>query len=246
MGKSTSELSGRAMLVSYLQAADFKVQPGLDTKKIDALERKLRCKFPKEVRTFYEKVGGLREDQWDGTLPMRPMPPSEIVETFELLTGEDMYSASKEARYLFTDDGSNWAGIFVAGPLVGKVTLLDHDSSWPLPVFRDFDSFCAALVVAQANDQSWHEMPADYPLSESADKALVKDAMPLAKHFLASAKTPDPLVSIKIALQLLPATERDTLRSVLLEPKKFVPEQNPNMVIWAALRVATVQQQTAL
>jgi hypothetical protein len=106
--------------VEYLTANGIRAEPGLDAKAVEGLERALRARLPDQVRELYGTCGGLRSKHWT-SMPMRLMRPKETVQTAEILKDSaDVYQPHRDARYLFTDDGSNWAGVFVKGPLTGN------------------------------------------------------------------------------------------------------------------------------
>src|SRR5688500_10807962 len=123
--------------VDHLTAHGTRCRPGLTDARLEKLERDLKARLPEPARDLYRVCGGVRDRDWT-TLPMRLMPPREVVETAAILREcADVYSPARRARYLFTDDGSNWIGIFVSGALRGRLTLLDHDEPTPVPRFRN-------------------------------------------------------------------------------------------------------------
>src|SRR5690349_5121296 len=51
-------------------------------------------------------------------------------------------------RAFWTDDNSNYAGLYVAGPLLDKVCFVDHEDYDISPVYRSLTSFLATLLAA--------------------------------------------------------------------------------------------------
>jgi hypothetical protein len=226
--------------------------PGLNDTALTKLERAIGCALPDSARTLLRRYGGITSDAWDRKrVPMRLMTPDDIVDTHRLLfakDGKETYGPSTDARYLFTDDNSNWAGIFTKGPLVGKITLLDHEDSWPIPHYFDLASFAAALGAGSRKE--WQEMQRDYPLRTSAPKARLAESEGWARTYLArAAKSKNAikaLTMVKLALQVLPPSAADTLSHVLREPRAVAPSINPNIIRYAALIVAEHQVQVGL
>ena len=118
----------QASLVELLTSPHFALaEPGLTEAALVALEAALGATLPAAARELYRRCGGIT-DRVRTALPMRLMPPTDVVDTLQILAeGMDVYSPHPAARYLFSDDNSKWVGIFVEGPLRGKLTILDHD-----------------------------------------------------------------------------------------------------------------------
>jgi len=229
--------------VEYLASLGSHAEPGLDTEAIERLEQALGARFPEDVREMYRMCGGLDDERWTGVPPMRLMQPDEVIEAAEILRdAADMYSPSRKARYLFTDDGSNWVGVFVHGPLQGKLTILDHDAPQRHPRFRDVASFIGKLIDAGRRDVDWPEMDTDYPLRPSSEAALVTDAGGLAESYLAryrAATSAEKAVrAATTALHLLPPSDWPVLRELLQAPYQYIR--------YVALEVIGLHQATEL
>jgi hypothetical protein len=229
--------------VEYLAANGMRAEPGLDAEAVTRLERALDARLPRPVRELYAACGGLRSKRWTGVPPMRLMRPTEVVETAEILREcADTYDPDPRARYLFTDDGSNWAGVFVRGPLAGKVTILDHDEPERDPRFRDVASFLDKLVDAGRRHLDWPDMDTDYPLGPDSDSALVDDARPIAYRYLgryrAAATVRKAVRAASVTLHLLPPDDVATLDELLGSPHQYVR--------YRTLKVAGHHRATAL
>jgi len=215
-------------LVDYMASCGVRGEPGLDDAALGELERALDARLPEQVRQLYRLCGGVRDTVWrHRSPPMRLLPPDEAVDVLATLREcADTYPPSPEARYLFTDDGSNWAGVFVEGPLIGKLTLLDHDETSRAPRFRDTRSFAVRLAEAGRAELSWSKMPTDYPLAAACEPALAAEALPLAIAYLddyrAAVEVDDALLAAEVAVHLLPPTEWAALRELLSSPHQFV------------------------
>jgi hypothetical protein len=229
--------------MAHLNRGGVRAEPGLDDAALTALEVGLGATLPEPVRALYRACGGIADEDWNVALPMRPMRPVEVLDDDETLReSADVYGPSPDARYLFTDDGSNWAGVYVVGPLTGMVTILDHDAPSVAPRFRDLPSFLEKLSDAGLRELDWPDMASDYPLGARADAALVAEAAPLAQSYLDQYRTAtDPasaLTAARVALHLLPASEWPTLREFLSAPSPFVR--------YLSLRVAEHQRPVEL
>jgi hypothetical protein len=144
----------------------------------------------------------------------------EVLYSVEILRElESACPPATGARYLFTDDGDGWAGVFVEGPLRGMVTFLDDEDPHPVPFFRDLDRFLRALIDAGRRHIGWRAMDMDYPLSRDSDESLAGEAAPLPRlsldRYRAASTVEEARESAEVAVYLTPPGERDTLRELL-------------------------------
>ena len=229
----------QASLVELLTSPHFALaEPGLTEAALVALEAALGATLPAAARELYRRCGGIT-DRVRTALPMRLMPPTDVVDTLQILAdGMDVYRPHPAARYLFSDDNSNWVGIFVEGPLCGKLTILDHDLGSNAPRFSDLASFLEKLLAAADRGQPWEQMSSDYPLSAASAGALIDEARPLATYYLAEYHTAQDLrtrnVAADTALHLTDPRQGDTVSVLLASPSPFVRH--------IALQIAAVHQ----
>jgi hypothetical protein len=107
-------------LIDYLAERGVPCMPGLEDAALAALESELDGTLPDAMRALYRACGGMGEEALHH-LPMRLMSPDEALDARAILRdSEEVYAPAKDARYLFTDDQSNWVGVFVTGHLTGK------------------------------------------------------------------------------------------------------------------------------
>jgi hypothetical protein len=229
--------------LDYLAECGAGGRPGLAEGAIDGLARALRADLPDQVRELFRRCGGIDEDALDH-MPMRLYEPDEAIRYDTILRdAADMYWTDPQQRYLFSDDGSNWAGVFVAGPLTGKVTILDHDAPSRVPRFRDVYSFLTHLVTAGRAGLDFTEMSTDYPLTPASPAAVVAEAAPLSAWYLdrfrSSGDIPagrlddsawQVLSDAQIGLILAAPTRWHLLREFLQHPNPFLR--------WTTLKVA--------
>jgi hypothetical protein len=131
----------------------------------NTLQRVLGRELSSDLRTLYWDHGGIRSRF---RLPMRMLSPTEVADTL-LAVRENFPDLLDETAGLFwTDDNSNYGGVFLARPLSGRVFFLDHEEPNDAPRFRNVQSFCRSMLGAI--DHEWVEMATDYPrLTDPAD-----------------------------------------------------------------------------
>jgi len=89
------------------------------------------------------------------------MAPEEVASTREAI--DNAYALSWHGSCAFwTDDNSNYAALYLSGPLVGKVCYLDHEEPDLSPVYRSLGSFLGELRSATITRTNWYDMPTDY------------------------------------------------------------------------------------
>ena len=231
------------MLQMLLTSPHFAAaEPGLDEAALLAFEAALAANLPDEARTMYRVMGGI-SDRVCTALPMRLLPPADALDTLHILTdGAETYRPHPAVRYLFTDDNSNWAGVFVEGPLRGKLTLLDHDLCSSAPRFASLTSFIAKLLAAADRGEPWEQMPTDFPMSSTSEGALLDEAIPLAAYFLeryhAATEAIERTMAADIALHLSDPRHGDTVEQLLADPSPFTRQ--------TALQVAAIHRRAAL
>jgi hypothetical protein len=171
---------------------------------------------------------------------MRLMPPDELIDTAEVLFTDmpEVYSPAA-AAYIFTDDNSNWAGVYDRGALAGLATVLDHDGPSRAPRWRDLASLLHRLVEAgrrmqDEDDEDWVDftwLRTDYPLTPDSPDELIAEAGPRAmlhlERFRASVAGRTELdaelvADMESALYLLPPGHPGVLAELLRSPYQYV------------------------
>jgi len=129
-------------------------------KEIRSAERKLDCSLPDEVYQLYLDHDGEARHR---ALPFRQLTLEEAIEFHAAARESEMLDFERyEARYFWTDDNSNYAGVFVSGPMQDMVTFADHENINPDPVFRNTRNFLNAMLNSPA-DADWTELQAEVP-----------------------------------------------------------------------------------
>jgi hypothetical protein len=230
--------------LDYLAEHGIPALPGLDDDALDRLDAAIGVTLPEPVRSLYRACGGLDDDALEH-LPMRLMSPDDLVDTAHVLFTEspEVYSPAPEAVYIFTDDNSNWAGVYHTGPLAGMATVLDHDEPSQAPRWRDLPSLLHRLVEAgqqvhddddEDDDDDWVDftwLRTDYPLSPESPSDLIERAGPLAQLHLDSFRAriagldhldQRAVADIETALYVLPPGRPDVLAELLRSPYQYV------------------------
>lgn len=129
----------------------------------------------------------------DGVLPARLMPIEEAIETQPnvrdawLRMDSVEVPAAGEIAWLWTDDNSNYVGVYTSGPLRGWLTKLNHAEPILTPSWRSVAGLLENLLnaapgVAAEDEEAWdlvmtpREVPAteDDPRHVEGDRQLVR------------------------------------------------------------------------
>lgn len=148
---------------------------------LDMLAEGLGYEPPSSVALLYRDHAGIKDGH---RLPLRFLPPAEAVSTNSELRASWLRLDPSIAVF-WTDDHSNYAGVFVDGDLSGRVCLIDHEEPVDWPRYRSVDSLCHRIVEAWRHGQDWYEMPTDYPAVVAALDPLVGQDRLLARGYLA-------------------------------------------------------------
>jgi hypothetical protein len=172
-----------------------------------------------DVVALYADHDGMDEV---GDLHWRLMPSSEAI-----ATNAHGLDGTVGVHWFWTDDESNYVGIFADGPLAGKLRILDHDESDPAPVFRTVHAFYEAMFQAAALDRDWYEMPREYPILVPAATNLEhEDDLALALYFTAQYQAAtdeeDRLRFAFCAMNLLPMEESARLIDVVWDEDMYI------------------------
>lgn len=125
------------------------LNPPAQIESINRLEQQVGA-IPEEVKLLYRNHDGCsswaKSDRY--WIVARLMPIHEV-----LLTQNDLSELSPplptvgKIIWLWTDDNSNYCGLYLDGPLTGWMTILDHDEPMAGPAFRSLASFLSHLLA---------------------------------------------------------------------------------------------------
>jgi hypothetical protein len=189
--------------LNALRGLGAELNPPARAAELNTLQQVLGQQLPDDLRTLYEDHGGIRSRF---RLPMRMLSPAEVADTLSGVR-ENFPNLLDECASLFwTDDNSNYGGVFLAGSLRGRVFFLDHEEPNDAPRFCNVHSFCRSMLAAI--EREWVEMATDYPrlanpadIESDEDRAIAVTYL----HRLEAAQSPDEYSRLAHhALNLLP------------------------------------------
>ncbi|MGG4394810.1 HEAT repeat domain-containing protein [Paenibacillus thiaminolyticus] len=105
-----------------------------------------------------------------GEFFLRLMNREEIIELYECLADLEEF---QDILPLWSDDNSNYVGLYCRGPLQNKVCYISHEETDLSPGFRSVSSFLASLE--QSPDLDWDELKKNYPTEADIDTQHLED-----------------------------------------------------------------------
>ena len=147
--------------IARVRQLPVRPNPGCTTEQLNDLAAALATTLPAELMTIYKDHNGMADA---ATLPFRLMSVDEVKREFRALQAVGMLTSA--IRAFWTDDRSNFAGLYVTGPLAGKLCFLHHEATEFTPVFRSIPSFYQAALAAAEAEVLWFDMKTDYPVLE--------------------------------------------------------------------------------
>jgi len=120
--------------------------------------------LPEDLLRLYRDHDGvspdLRSDRqpW----PARLMPIEEVLRTHDaFIPILDSNPTAGNLTFLWTDDNSNYCGLYTDGPLQGWLAILDHDEPVLLPAFRSTTSFLDRFLTQTGGEEDEAAEPAE-------------------------------------------------------------------------------------
>jgi hypothetical protein len=157
---------------------------------------------------------------------MRLLNPEEAIRDTQGVR-DSWVGLGNDAIVLWTDDNSNYAGVYVNGDLAPRVFLLDHDEPELTPRFFSPASFARAQAAAAKDEKGWHHLRFDYPLLvEAVYQSKDADTQLGLKCLLQYEE--NPAVGRQAAfnaLALLPPERTDVARRLLTATDMYVQER---------------------
>jgi hypothetical protein len=117
--------------------------------------RTLLGSLPEVVRSLYEDHNGSdRLPEANGVrLAARLMPIAEVVKTHNaMLPLANSLPKVGRVAWFWTDDNSNYCGVYTDGLLCGWLCVLDHEEPMLTPAFRSIASFMSRLLADALNE----------------------------------------------------------------------------------------------
>lgn len=174
-------LPADADLSTYLKLIPRKYTlPPASSKLLDELESMLNGNLPPQIVELYRDHSGFSE--FIEEVPYSLMTPDEVMETLCDFINNDYdmlnpFNDGKQTCIFWQNQWLDYAGVFIEGPLKGKV-FLTEDSSCPCPNFRDVTSFYRCQLL-NADERNWDF---DYPFRDAASE--IKSDIELSHQLL--------------------------------------------------------------
>ena len=86
-------------------------------------------------------------------LAARLMPVKQVLKVQAMFAGAKDLPKCGTVLWLWTDDNSNYCGVYADGPLAGWVTVFNHEEPMLVPVFRSVASFMALQLEDAKKDE---------------------------------------------------------------------------------------------
>lgn len=191
--------------------------------ELEELAHVLGVALPSAIRAIY---GDHRAEEPGFERCLRLFSPMEAARTIVALRGHGVPFDDDELGTFWTDDNSNYAGVFASGPLSGRVFIIDHEETSSEPCWRSVESFYDALLDARDAGLDWPELATDYP-RELTDESPEDDAL-ASWLFTLHEEQPDSPArqrAVHRALALSSAAHADQVMSLLRSDDMWVQER---------------------
>lgn len=226
-----------AEVLSRYLSLPFDWNAAASREAIEKAERKLQMPLPEAIQAIYQRhdgTSGLVAD-WAERLGVtqdeddlmnfspRLLSLAEVTQFFEA-TSDFM---NPEVRFFWTDDQSNYLGVYVAGPLLGAVCLLHHEVPNSSPRFRDVMDFLKAVLERPTTDVfDSYEFPTTYPaLSPDPVHAVSDWAKARAMFARVEDHQDGSSQALATAMTLTPYEQSEVLVPYLDSPDFWVAER---------------------
>ena len=173
---------------------------------------------------------------------VRLMQEEEFVTTQEWLSA---YSLGAELLPIFTNNESDFVGVYTTGLLKGKVALVIHDALDFSPTFSNIQSFLK--IIQEYNFDDWYNIPktqCDYPIKEEsqAEPYLLKECWKQIEANQFSSHE-EKILICKTAISLTPPSQLNKLLVFLETPFTNNP-QHHEITEWAIYCLGVAHQYT--
>ncbi|AUO05213.1 SMI1/KNR4 family protein [Paenibacillus sp. lzh-N1] len=157
---------------------------------------------------------------------LRLLSEQELAESTEWMAQIEVF---KHIIPLWTDDHSNYVGLYVEGPLAYKLCYINHEETDLSPIYRSAASLIAELE--QNPELDWEQLHKDYPSDEDiSTEQLAEDIR--CMHELQAILEKDSSMEDDVRCQLLyslmaitPVSEVDSLLSYVDDEDMYVQER---------------------
>ncbi len=207
-------------LIQQIRAAGVELRPGLTAAQLAEFRVALGADLPSDLASLYVDHDGMLGTS---NLPMRMLSCAEALRENTAVRAFDGQLLEPGACLFWTDDHSNYAGVFLSGPLVHRVFILDHDDPELTPRFFDVRSFTRHLL-AHPDDVLGGD-GYDYPAIEDPGPTAAEDRR-LGREFLREhTESRQDQRTAFLALALLPPEDTHLAVPLLDSPDMWIQER---------------------
>lgn len=183
------------------------------------------------VEVDVTKVAGMVDQEWaqkglyTEESRLRPLSSEEITEMISVLQG---MTGFEELLPLWTNDHSDYIGVYASGILRGKVCHISHEETDLSPGFRSVETFLTA--VQQYPEQEWEELTKDYPtVRELSEQEVAEDIQCLSGLLMkieqGEVDEDERCMLLYSVMALTPNSQLDTLLPYLDDEDMYVQER---------------------
>lgn len=219
-------------LISLLRQHQEDLNPPAGENLVSSLRAEVGSPLIDPIILIYRDHNGspAPSRQLDVSLPVRLMSIDEV-----LRMDRDIESIWDQMAHLgriwlfWTDDNSNYIGMYTDGPVAGWLTVLSHDSPQLTPAFRSVENFVRVLVGSRENPRVCDAatIPTDVPVVVD-DPSTVEADRRLASHFrdLYHAEQDDDMRRLyaETSIVLTPVADTASIVEFLADPDMWTPE----------------------
>lgn len=207
-------------IIERIRSAGGELHAGLTDEQLAEFRVALGAPLPPDLERLYRDHDGMAAA---GELPMRLLSAAEVVRETTAVREVQPEFLEPGAWLFWSDDNSNYAGIFLQGVLAPRAFVLDHEEPDPTPRFFDVRSLLRHLVSG-AGDIVGEDLR-DYPATEELGPSPAEDRE-LGRRFLSEhAAAPDDSRSAFAALALLPPQDAELAVPLLRSPNMWIQER---------------------
>jgi len=192
--------------------------------EVAELARVLGVPLPPAIRAIYADHGA---EEADFELCLRLLGPAEAAQAITGLREFEVPFEDDELGVFWTDDNSNYAGVFASGQLAGRIFRIDHEEVRPEPCWRSVESFYDALLDGRDAGLDWWSLATDYP-RQATDRAPADDAL-ASRLFELHREQPGSAAGQRAVFQALalssPATHEAEVVSLLRSDDMWIQER---------------------
>lgn len=210
-------MSEAGAYLSHLRQAGALAAPATE-EELSRWRSLLPGDLPVELLQVYSLTNGSTNAE---RLAMRLLRHHEVVEDSQCIRDRLGTAHTRTLQAFWTDDNSNYAGVFLGGPLEGMVAFIDQEELFPLPVYSSVSSFLSVLTRRPGMD--WSKLALDYPRAAASGGAARAREQSLRDLFIAesSADTEDAWPAC-VALQFVSTDDSELVRAFLASADMWV------------------------